>query len=80
MQIGHIDKGPVALHKEHKTHGNREPPHTIGQCRKAIKLITRGLGNIVSNMLVDEKASDFQKQMEDRFNSHKRKRTAKQYS
>ena len=60
-KIGHVDKGPAGLHKENKKHGKHEPPRMIGKCRKAIKLIARGLGNIANITLVDETASDFQK-------------------
>ena len=66
MKIGLINKGPAALHAECKRFGKHEPPVIRGQCRQVIKLISRGLGNIINDALVEDTANEFQKDVHER--------------
>ena len=47
IKIGSVSKGPAVLHNENKKYGLHEPPKIRGQHRKVIKLISRGLGNLM---------------------------------
>ena len=68
-----MSKGPAALHNENKKYGLHEPPKIRGQHRKVIKLISRGLGNLINEVLLEETADEFEKEIRERTNSHTRK-------
>ena len=57
MKIGLINKGHAVSHAEYKRFGKHEPPVIRGQCRQVIKLISRGLGNITNDTLVEDTAN-----------------------
>lgn len=73
VKIGIASKGPAALHHENKKYGLYQPPKIRGQYGKVIKLISRKLGNLIGEVLLEETADDFEKEIRERTNHHARK-------
>ena len=56
-----MSKGPLASFNENKKHSHHKPPETRGQHRKVVKLTSRGLGNLINEVSLEETADEFQK-------------------
>ena len=69
-----INKGPAVLHAEYKWFSKHEPPVIRGQYVEVIKLISRGLGNIINDTLVEDTANEFQKDLHQRNSAFTRRK------